>query len=87
MTNRLLLDLSFTKLSDTEKRQQWKSTSCSDNVFKVKEIESKYLPTVKMSKRLALMKKAKLKKKKQARILKLLETRKCHQGHGYTKFC
>ena len=26
MTNRLLLDLSFTMLSDTEKRQQWKST-------------------------------------------------------------
>ena len=87
MTNRLLLDLSFTMLSDTEKRQQWKWTRCSDNVLKVKEIESKYLPTVKMSKRLALMKKAKLKKKKQARTLKLLETRKCHQGHGYTQFC
>ena len=39
-----------------------------------------YLLTVKMSKRLTLMKNAELKKKKQAKALKLLETCKCHLG-------
>ena len=79
-TNRLLSDPYFIMLSDTEKRQTFKWARCSDNVLKVKEIESNYLLTIKMSKRLSLMKKAELKKKKQARAFKRLETCKRHQG-------
>ena len=56
-TNRLLSDPSFTTLSNAEKRNKWKWARTSDNVSDVKEIESNCLHTVKMTKRLALMKK------------------------------
>jgi hypothetical protein len=79
-TNRLLVDQTFTSLSDKEKSDKWKWSRTSDQVSDVKEIEANYLLTVKMSRRLAVAKKEELKKKKQARTSKLLDTCKDHGG-------
>ena len=63
-----------------EKNKQWKWARTSENVTAVKAIESQYLHTFKMSKRLTPVKKEELKKKKTARTLKLLDLCKEHQG-------
>ena len=46
----------------------------------VKAIEANYLQTVKMSKKLALLKKEEFKRKKTQRTMKLLDT--CENHHG-----
>ena len=46
----------------------------------VKAIETNYLQTVKMSKKLAFLKKEELKRKKTQRTMKLLDT--CENHHG-----
>ena len=79
-TNRLLTDPSFSELGSTEKQQKWKWTRTSKNVAAVKAIEANYLQTVKMSKKLAVLKKVELKRKKTQRTVKLLDT--CENHHG-----
>ncbi len=66
-------------IHSTDKQQWWKWTREFAYVSAVKKIESSYLQTVKVSKWLTLIKKE-LKRKKIARIKKLVELCKAHQG-------
>ena len=73
-------DPSFSELGSTEKQQKWKWAGTSENVGAVKVIEANYLQTVKMFKKLALLKKEELKRKKTQRTMNLSDT--CENHHG-----
>ncbi|ESP02454.1 hypothetical protein LOTGIDRAFT_172011 [Lottia gigantea] len=79
-TNGLLINEEFTSLDETEKRLRWKWGRTSQPVQDVKQLEKDFLATVKMAKRLALLKKEELKRKRNEKMLKVLESCKTHIG-------
>ena len=79
-TNSLLVDTSFTKMTEIERKTQWKWARKSPEVQEAKKLHKDFLETVKTSKKLALQKKEDLKKKKSVRIIKLLESCKEYGG-------
>jgi len=63
-TNRLLVDPSFQRLSEEDRMREWKWARTSDATEDAREIEANFLSTVKVTKKLALLKKEELKRKK-----------------------
>ena len=80
MTNKLLVDSTFTEQSESERKEQWKWARCSEEVKNEKKLERDFIETVKNAKRLSVVKKEQLKRKQSAKLLKLLETCKQHSG-------
>ena len=80
LTNRLLVDPTFTQQSSDEKRSRWKWARTSEEVANVKKVERNFIHTVKNANRLSVLKKEELKKKKTLKVLKLLDTCKAHSG-------
>ncbi|ESO92790.1 hypothetical protein LOTGIDRAFT_162271 [Lottia gigantea] len=60
--------------------KEWLAGRTSQPVQDVKQLEKDFLATVKMAKRLALLKKEELKKKRNEKMLKVLESCKTHIG-------
>ena len=63
-TNALLVDSSFDNLSDKERLDSWKWARTSEESSEVRKLETDFLATVKMSKKLVLAKKEEPKRKK-----------------------
>jgi len=79
-TNRLLVDPSFQRLTTEDRTREWKWARTSDATEDAREIEANFLSTVKVTKKLALLKKEELKKKKAGKTLKILDECKLHGG-------
>ena len=77
LTNRLLVDPTFTQQSSDDKRSRWKWARTSEEVANVKKVERNFIHTVKNANRLSVLKKKELKEKK---TLKVLDTCKAHSG-------
>ena len=80
MTNRLLVDTSFTQQSEAERQERWKWARTSDEVANVRKVERDFIETVKNASRLSVIKKEELKKKKIVKVSKLLDLCKEHAG-------
>ena len=79
-TNALLVDSSFDNLSDKERLDSWKWVKISEESSEVRKLERDSFSTVKMSKKLVLAKKEKLKRKKNLRLLQTIDICKQHGG-------
>ena len=79
-TNALLVDSSSNNLSDKEKLDSWKWARTSEESSEVRKLETDFLATVKMSKKLVLAKKEELKRKKNLRLLQTIDI--CNQHGG-----
>ena len=79
-TNRLLVDPSFQRLSEEDKMREWKWARTSDATKDAREIEANFLSTVKVTKKLALLKKEELKRKKAEKDSENLDECKLHGG-------
>ena len=63
LTNRLLVDPTFTQQSSDEKRSRWNLARTSEEVANVKKLERNFIHTVKNANRLSVLKKEELKKR------------------------
>jgi hypothetical protein len=80
VTNGLLIDSNFTDLPELEKRQEWFWARCSKETSEVRKLEKDFVETVKATKKIALIKKEKLKLEKARKTLNTLKQRKKHGG-------
>ena len=79
-TNALLVDSSFDNFSEKERWDSWKWVRTSEESSEVRKLETDFLATVKMSKKLVLAKKEELKRKKNLRLLQTIVICKQHRG-------
>lgn len=79
-TNSLLTDDSFTFLSESERREQWKWARNSDETEEARIKHKAFLSNVQAASELSLRKKEDLKRKRNLRMIKLLEVCKEHGG-------
>lgn len=79
-TNSLLNEPTFQDRSEQERLEDWKWARSSEETKAVREMQKDFLSNVKASVRLSLTKNEELKKKRNARQLKLLE--KCEEHGG-----
>jgi len=64
VTNGLLVDSDFKKLPEQEKKQEWSWARASKETVTVRKLEKDFVETVKATKKVALIKKDKLKLEK-----------------------
>ena len=80
VTNGLLVDSAFQKLPAHEKKQEWSWARCSKETVMVRKLEKDFVETVKATKKIALIKKEKMKLEKSRKTLETLEKCKKHGG-------
>ena len=80
VTNGLLIDSSFKDLPEREKRLEWSWARCSKETTEVRKLEKDFVETVKATKKIALIKKEKLKLEKTRKTFNTLEQCKKHGG-------
>lgn len=78
--NGLLVDFSFESKTDSERKQSWKWTRCSEEVLRVKKLEADFLAIVKVTKKLVLMKREDIKKRKTQKTMHQIDIWKQHGG-------
>ena len=79
-TNRFLISGEFEDMPVSDRKRKWKWARSSEQVKKVRKLETDFLNTVHVSKKLSLLKKEEIKKKKAQRSIKILEECKKHGG-------
>ena len=79
-TNGLLIDSSFENMSEEGKMQEWSWARRSKETSEVRKLEKDFIQTVKVTKKIALVKKEKLKLEKTRKTMDALEKCKKHGG-------
>lgn len=79
-TNKYLVNSEFNDKTEGEKRQQWSWARTSNETKAVKKLQKDFLATIKATKKIALVKKEKLKLQQALKLLKKLDECKAHGG-------
>ena len=79
-TNKLLVTSDFTDKSINEKRVEWAWARKSDEAKEVRKLQYEFLETIETTKKIAIVKKEKLKAEKTLKIFKQIEICKKHGG-------
>lgn len=78
--NGLLVNPTFSEQNAESKHKKWKWARNSEQVARAREVEKEFLEKVQIARQLSVKKKEDLKKKKNANIMKALDTCKLHGG-------
>lgn len=79
-TNKLLIDSSFEDRTEFERLEDWKWARTSEETKAVRDLQKEFLSNIKAAAHLSVLKKEEVKKKRNTRMLKLLEKCKEHEG-------
>lgn len=79
-TNRLLVNSDFTSKSEEDKLQQWSWARKSNETREVRKLQKDFLATVHATKKIALVKKEKLRLEQALKLMKKLDVCKEHGG-------